>query len=449
MIEPRPHQILQTERTPKLPGIVGFKRPFPKPRLMLVPVLALAAVIAACGGSDGSGPQERTIRVDYSHDEFASYFLEYYPRKVTLRPGDTAVFKQTWTGEPHSVTMGTLVDDLVKVVDPYIERMKDGEPLPDEEPEEVREAGEALPWMFGEDLEDVNQLAAQPCYIGTGEMPADVKQPCEERTLPAFKGTETYYNSGFIPYEGRGGNEFRVPLADDIEPGTYYFYCNYHGSIMSGAINVVDRGASIPSQQEVNRQAREEIEQSAAPLRRELEKVKNGELEVPEPEAGFLRRSGHLRPGTNFFRGNLSGLYAEESFIGGINEFLPQDIEAEAGEKVTWINLGMHTISFNVPRYFPIISVEDDGTVVYNPQIAPPAGGAPEPPPPFEGEEQSEGPPEPVSIDAGTWDGEGFYSSGLIGADPFLEYSITFSRPGSYKYACLIHPPMTGTVVVK
>lgn len=409
--------------------------------------LLLSLVAVACGGRDDSGPQERTIRVDFSHDEFGSYFLEYYPRKVTLRPGDTAVFKQTWTGEPHSVTMGKLVDKLVELTDPYIEAMKRGEPLPEEEPPEVMEASEALPYMFGESFDDVNQLAAQPCLIETGDLPTGT-EPCEEQDLGPFKGTETYYNSGFIPYEGSGGNEFRVPLADDIDPGTYYFYCNYHGSLMSGGIEVVGKGASIPSQQEVNRRARDEIEAAAAPLRREFDKAKRGELNVPEPQLGFLKRAGFIKPGTEFFQGNLSGLYADESFVGGINEFMPKEIEARAGEKVTWINLGMHTISFNVPRYFPIISVEDDGTVVYNPRIEPPAGGAPEPPEPFGGPDEVER-PDPVVIDAGRWDGEGFYSSGLIGAGPYLQYSITFTQPGTYKYACLIHPPMTGTVVVR
>ena len=414
--------------------------------------VALLLLAVACRGGDETGPQERTVRVDFSHDEFGSYFLEYYPRKVTLRPGDTAVFRQTWTGEPHSVTMGNLVNNLVELVDPYIEQMKEGKPLPEEEPPEVAEAGKPLPFMFGDSFEDVNQLAAQPCVIETGDIPDDIKKPCVQQDLQPFKGTETYYNSGFIPYEGPRGNEFRVPLADDIKPGTYYFYCNYHGSLMSGAINVVGKGASIPSQEEVNRQAREEIELAARPLRRDFDKVKKGELEITGREGELLRQSGRLKPGTNFFQGNLSGLYAEESFVAGINEFIPKEIRARVGEKVTWINLGMHTISFNVPRYFPVFSVEDDGTVVYNPRIPPAAGGAPQPPPPFGGAETEgppPGPPEPVKIDAGRWDGRGFWSSGLIGADPWVEYSVAFSRPGTYKYACLIHPPMTGSIVVR
>jgi len=438
------------ERSSALPGADGRHGVLPKVLLRIVfPFVLLTVLLVGCA-RDQSGPQERTIRVDFSHDEFASFFLEYYPRTVTLRPGDTAVFRQTWTGEPHSVTMGTLVDTLVELVDPFIVRMKEGEPLPDEPPPGVMEAEEPLPYMFGDSLEEVNQLAAQPCYIESGDMPGDLSQPCEQQEQPDFKGTETYYNSGFIPYEGPGGNEFRVRLSDDIEPGTYYYYCNYHGPLMSGAIEVVGKGEAIPSQEEVNRRAREEIEQSAGPLRRELEKAQAGELEVTEDEAALLRRSGHIRPGTTIFRGNLSGLYAEEAtFMAGINEFIPKEIQARVGEPVTWINLGMHTISFNVPRYFPVISVEDDGTVVYNPQVPPAAGGAPQPPEPFSNEEEGEGPPQPVRIDAGTFDGEGFWSSGLIGADPWVHYTIRFSRPGTYKYACLIHPPMTGTVVVR
>ncbi|HEU4868211.1 MAG TPA: hypothetical protein VFV09_10840 [Actinomycetota bacterium] len=408
----------------------------------------LMFLLAACGGGDDSGPQNRTVRVDYSHDEFGSYFLEYFPREVTLRPGDTAVFKQTWTGEPHSVTMGTLVDDLMKLVEPYVQDAKEGKPIPDEEPPEVEEANKPLPWMFGEQIDLVAQNAAQPCYLDSGAPPTDPDTPCEQQEQPDFNGKQSYYNSGFIPYEGAGGNEFKVPLSDDIEPGTYFYYCNYHGPFMSGKIKVVGKSASIPSQEEVNRKARDEIEVMAGPLREQLEKFEEGRLEVPEEEAPAYRNAGFLKPGTRRFQGNLSGLYAEdESIMGGINEFLPKTKTVRVGEKVRWANLGMHTISFNVPKYFPVISVEEDGKVVYNPQVITPAGGVPDHPEPFD----FEGPPpeEPLEIDGGTWDGEGFYSTGLIGWAPYVVFEMEFAKKGTYKYACLIHPPMVGTITVR
>ena len=52
-------------------------------------------------------------------------------------------------------------------------------------------------------------------------------------------------------------------------------------------------------------------------------------------------------------------------------------------------------------------------------------------------------------VDAGSWDGKGFYSSGLIGGGPYLEWSVRITRPGKYRYACLIHPPMVGTLEVQ
>jgi plastocyanin len=407
-------------------------------------------LLAACGGGDDSGPQSRTVRVDYSHDEFGSYFLLYFPREVTLRPGDTAVFKQTWTGEPHSVTMGTLVDDYMGLVEPYIQAAAEGEPVPDDEPADVEEAGKPLPYMIGESLDDVAQNGAQPCFLDSGTPPTDPNTPCEQQDQPDFNGKQSFYNSGFIPYEGAGGNEFRVPLADDIEPGTYFYYCNYHGPFMSGKIKVVGKGASIPSQEEVNRQAREEIEAIADPLREQIEKFEEGTLEVPEDQVSAYRDAGFLKPGTRRFQGNLSGLYPEdESIMGGINEFLPKTKTVRVGEKVRWANLGIHTISFNVPKYFPVISVEDSGKVVYNPQVISPAGGVPEHPEPYDFPETEPPPTEPLVIDGGAWDGEGFYSTGLIGWEPYVVFQMEFSKKGTYKYACLIHPPMVGTITVR
>jgi plastocyanin len=50
------------------------------------------------------------------------------------------------------------------------------------------------------------------------------------------------------------------------------------------------------------------------------------------------------------------------------------------------------------------------------------------------------------NVDAGRWDGSGFLSSGV---QPGGTYTVTFTRPGTYPYACLIHPRMVGEVVVR
>ena len=106
-----------------------------------------------------------------------------------------------------------------------------------------------------------------------------------------------------------------------------------------------------------------------------------------------------------------------------------------------------HTVSFDVPRYFPIATVSDTGRVTFNPRAVKPINSpAAEPPeggggPPGEG-----GPPEPIPVDAGEWDGNGFISSGVPDSD--IIWSLTFTKPGKYKYACLIHPRMVGEVDV-
>ena len=103
---------------------------------------------------------------------------------------------------------------------------------------------------------------------------------------------------------------------------------------------------------------------------------------------------------------------------------------------------GAHSISFDVPEYFPIYEELEDGTVrAGTRRSTSPAGGAPEVP------EMTDS-AEPIEIDGGTWDGSGFWSSGVLYSDAYVQYTLRFSTPGTYRYACLIHPPMVGTVTV-
>jgi plastocyanin len=111
------------------------------------------------------------------------------------------------------------------------------------------------------------------------------------------------------------------------------------------------------------------------------------------------------------------------------------------GEKVTWYIQG-HTVSFDVPRYFPIATVAKSGKVTFNPRAVKPID-SPEAEFP---EGEGDGPPKPVDVDAGEWDGSGFISSGS--PEGAINWSLTFTKAGKYKYACLIHPRMVGEVDV-
>ena len=400
-------------------------------------ISALAAtLVLSATACIGGGDSARTVLVDFSHDEFASAFIRFFPGEIDARQGDEIVFRQTWTGEPHTVTGGTLANELMEAVEPYREKFYNGRAIPPEAPEDIAKLEEKVVWAFGEG-DELNQTGSQPCYLNRGEPRKDGK-PCRTQEQPEFTGRQTFYNSGIIPYEGQQGNEYRVKLADNIKPGAYWFYCIVHGEFQSTKVNVKASDAEVPSPDEIRREARVEIDRLADPLLKQFRDARDGTVRLPDPR---LKRTHRLS-------GNFAGMYKPSVNFPdtSINEFIPRRFTVDAGEKITWNLMGHHTISFGVPRYFPIIEFQSNGNVRFNPKLDPPAGGAkrfdvPE-------EERYGGSPEPIEFDGGTYDGTGFWSSGTMDADPYIEYSMRITKPGTYRYACLIHPPMVGTVEV-
>ncbi|HYZ93966.1 MAG TPA: hypothetical protein VFA34_16460 [Actinomycetota bacterium] len=464
---------------------------------------ALAAVFTLAAGAciGGGGTDDRIVLVDFSGDRYPSFNLYNFPKKIAVHPGTTLVFRQTWTGEPHTITAGTAVQEVLdstkawldlfipyetlqgsnpNLIDPenpgdatvadFIGELRKARPRsevnkvlnalkalrrqgielpdPDDPPdtpleelnktveEESNAAFENLPFAFGES-DALNQAVAQPCYLEKGDPPKE--KPCRgaDQQQPAFDGTQAFYNSGIIRYEGQQGNTFRVELADDIKPGKYDFYCAVHGPLQATEVEVKPADQEIPSQNDATREARREIEKVSKPLDEVWEDAQDGRIQIGEGDEAQT------------VRGPFAGLFSPKEIHAAINAFVPERMTVEAGEPVTWKVMGAeHTISFDVPRYFPPVEFLDNGTVRLNPKLRPPAGGAAKLP------ETSEGEDPPSEIDGGTYDGSGFWSSGLFGScpecggPPFTEYTMRISKPGTYRYACLLHPPMVGTVVV-
>lgn len=411
------------------------------PFLLILGALAIGLLLAACSDEGDAGLRE--VLIDYNHDEFAGSFLGNFPHEVRVRPGMTLRFKQAWTGEPHSITGGRIVDEVMSQIVPLLEKYQ-GTPfseVPEDDFVKVDELGEQLPpYMLAEDAaEGVNQNVAQPCYRRAGGPPDDPAEPCpdEDQEQPAFDGDFDFYNSGFIGYDGPQGNEFEMEIAEDTAPGTYYFYCNVHGFMQYSKVVVVDQDEDIPSQAEVARLAREEIERWAQPLVDSYERAQEAETAVTLTDPFIGEQVTFEKP--------LAGFAAEDPWVHGFgSEFVPKDMTVKAGEKVTWSFVGGHTVSFEVPPYFSQMEIEEDGTVVFNPDALRPVN-SPEPPAPPEGGGDGPPPPPPV-VDAGEWNGDDFTSSGVMFEGT---WSVTFTEPGTYKYACLIHPRMVGTVTVE
>lgn len=400
---------------------------------------ALGLLIGAC--SSGSSDVV-TVRVDYDHDEFATQFIKYFPETIQVHAGDTVIFQQDWTGEAHTVTFGTKVNEALSITKSLFAEW--GHLPEDQIPPEVFEAYFAaeceLPVLYGceegppeeqppadaapeeEMTGKISQTIAQPCLVEEGPLPAD-GLPCPTQELGLFDGTEAYYSSGFIGFDTEGENTFELKLSDSIEPGDYQFMCAVHGSFHSGTMQVVPSDQPIPSSTEVNLQTRQELNELVEPFRRVYDTANQGQFVF----------------GGESFTGNFSGLI-DEGVQGFLNEFVPKTIETAVGEPVTWLMFGPHSLSFEVPEYFPIYEQLEDGTIRANEEVYMPAGGAPE-------VEETDS-PDPIVVDGGSWDGSGFWSSGVLYSDAYVEYTLRFSTPGSYRYACLIHPPMVGTVTV-
>ena len=386
---------------------------------VLVLVVAIAGlVLPACSGSS-SGGSTRTVLGDFNYDQFATSIMGYFPRVTEVHPGDKVVFKQAWTGEAHTVTFGTLVKPLSDIMTPYLTGAK---PVPEQEPPGLEDASNKLPSLFGE--KDANQTAAQPCFLASGALPPDGKA-CPRLAQPDFKGTEPFYSSGFIPYEGNNGNKFQMTLASSIKPGDYYFYCLLHGPAMGGVLRVKPSSDKVPSQSAVNATARQQLDQ---PLKQLTKLHRNA-----------LAKKWDLPPNTPHID-VLAGVTTPDSALtfGLTDEFYPKTFTAKVGQKVTWLLFG-HTVSFKVPKYGPQLTVDPKTHAVHlNQQAYNPVGvNIPE----F-GDPNAPTPP----FDAGTYDGSKFLSSGVQFG---MAFSLTFTKPGTYPYACTIHPRMVGTLVVK
>ncbi len=365
-------------------------------RRLVALAAGLVVLASACGGGGESSGVRRLVQVDYRNDEFGSHFWRFFPRSIDAHPGDTVDFHQTWTGEPHTVTLGTIVDRAIS--------SGNLEGLPRFDP--YRDASA--------------RNASEPCYLATGKPPTDPDLACAQKPKPAFTGRYAYYSSGFLPPAGARGSDFKMKIAPNVRPGTYRFYCVIHFPVMQGSLVVRPSSQGIASASAIAKRARSEIAAASAPL-----------------EAAFKKATSGVRTaGVEL----AAGIEAGKDYSAAVDSFVPLRISTHVGQAVKWTVVGAHTISFGVPASVPVF-IRSGGTLRRNPVVDKAAGGSPDPPAP----DFTKG---PLEIDGGTYGGDGLYSSGLLGSEPFSTYTLRFAKAGTYRYACLVHPPMVGAVVV-
>lgn len=393
-------------------------------------VLALVAVGCGGGGEDRRaqepapeerGPQQFTVTVDGKSDAFNGEFAAFFPNELSARPGDTVKFDMPeFSGVPHSVTFGKLVDEGLAKASALGARAS----LEDQE-QVLGQLPDVFPHEAPQGPPSPNQSAGQPCFLDSGAPPNSLSggaPACPKREQPAFTGNESFYNLGLLLNEG----EFvSMPLADNIQPGTYGFICLIHRAGMAGKLTVAEEGASVPSPAEVatrGRQQFDQIVQGLAPIAESAREASPDQANIGvlgDPKLGFTI----------------------------IAEFAPSEISVPVGGTVTWKMGSFHTLSFNArDSDIGVLNRDPDGTLRFSPRLAPAGFTVPralgEFPPPENGT--------PVTVNLGSYDGTGFRSTGLIGSLPprLVTLRVTFTRAGTVPVNCLVHPDMKGQVKV-
>ena len=406
-----------------------------------VGVAASVVVLAIAGGGvaaaakpqttepQTAGAQTFDVTIDGRTDDFNGSFLGYYPSHLQAHPGDTIMFDSVFTGEPHTITFGSLVQTAVEGFYTLTPEQQSGQEPP---PAELEAAFKAIPPMLPEGPGDAVQSSVNPCFVAEGgEVPTDPAAMCDVTTPSPFTGTEVFYNSGFLP----DAATFEMQLADDLAPGTYYGLCTLHLVEMIFTLDVVAADEAVPTPDEAAAVGLDEFDADVA----------EGQAAVDAATTMVADMPGQV----------IAGAGSDESNV-SVNQFFPADITVAAGDPVTFTMMGPHTVSLNIPTSArTLLAQGDDGGWHINPEgltpagfelpggapsgsapevsmahetTAPaameaigtePAGSAPEgSAPPGE-----EGPPPPV--DAGTWNGEGFLNSGLMFGGSFMSASAS------------------------
>lgn len=218
-----------------------------------------------------------------------------------------------------------------------------------------------------------------------------------------------------------------LPLGEDLKPfkvrfaktGTFTYFCNVHPK-MKGTVRVVGKSSSAPS---ARADALRVKQQAAAAL------------------AVAKKLAGSVDPPANTVRVGADGA-GGVSFFG----FLPDKLTVPAGT----------TVKFEMP----VNSTEDHTATTgpgdaekgtgYTGEIAKSFQGAA-----FDGRATypSEPPGTPPAALSPALHGNGYWNSGVmdaLAASPLPQSnSVTFSAPGTYKFWCLIHTFMKGTITVQ
>lgn len=372
-------------------------------------LLLAMALVTLLGGSQpvklaeaqqaaAAGPPARTVTVLVGGGQDVVILDNFFPRTLRVRVGDTVVWK--FNGDEnhhfHTVTFA-------------------GGPFPGPQKAVVGgRPGELLPGPW------VPVPGGQP-----GELmrnPAEA-WPTRKAGAPVetYEGT-TYVNSGHMRIRPRvpGMPAFKEFSLTYTKPGTYPYACALHPH-MQGTIEVVPADAAdVPSQADIDRQAKAEADHLLALI----DKARG---------LGKTVRSEPGPNGTTFWFVRAGAFDVSGEMRGMLFDFMPKNLSVKVGDTVIWESVDVHAITFNpmppTPEPF-IVKARSDGPpfLLQNPKIYQPS--------------------KPAQV----YDPAQYFNSALLGmiTPRGTSWALTFDKPGVHEYVCPLHEPMgmKGTITV-
>ena len=313
--------------------------------------------------------------------------LSFFPRNVTVHVGETV----TWQFFGfHTVTFpGTKR--------PYPFAVPTGK-----QPRIEDAAGQPFWWSGKAPLLVLSPLALLPQGGSTVSSPSET------------------VSSGLMRILSAPANQPPAPYSLTFtKPGVYHYQCAVHPT-MHGSVIVLPSTTGGPS-------AASEAAAAQALLQKTIADVKKLQvLAKPKAKHTVFVGYGHAATGAE------------------VTAFSPGRLDVNVGDSVTFVNhdqTDIHTVTFGPPKFTG--KLENNFVAPHGKQLRLSGLGA------F----PSEPPGAPVQYN-GTNHGNGFLGSGILepqGAPPSAgpkSFTVTFTKPGTYHYECLIHQNMDGTIVV-
>jgi plastocyanin len=211
---------------------------------------------------------------------------------------------------------------------------------------------------------------------------------------PSTPSPATYDGSGFVTSDLTFGPAKSYDVVF-TKPGAYAYRCVIHPS-MSGTVMVVGPGQAADTQETLDSRSAREFQTALADLKAIAGDWAARPSTVTTLPDGSAEHDVTIAGATTF---------------GDVQQYFPANITVAAGDSVHWRSLVYtpHTVTLGD---FPSGPISPD-----NPLVA--ARAQP----------------------AESYDGTGFWNSGVIGIDwaAGLDFTVRFSKPGTYSYYCVLH----------